>query len=252
MHNDELSKQEAQVSDEIEIDLVALLLRLRRYWWALILGLTVGVLLSGIYTFQFTKPMYQATSMVYVRGAQSATIASLQDLQIGAALTKDYEIIFKSRTILEKVIDQIGLDMDYKTLASKITITNPNDSRILQVTIKDGNAELARDMVNTLVEFGMDNVREIDAKEPYLIDAAVTDMTKVSPSVKTNLLIGGLLGLMVVAGGIFLQFILSNRICSAEDVERALGVPVLCMVADSEAYSYDKYKKGKRKRRWAK
>ena len=252
MHNEELPQQEAHGSDEIEIDLGALLLRLRKYWWALVLGVTIGVLLSGIYTFQFTNPMYQASSTVYVRGAQSATIASLQDLQIGAALTKDYEIIFKSRTILEKVINQMGLDMDYKTLVSKISITNPNDTRILQVSIKDEDAQLARDMVNTLVEFGMDNVREIDAKEPYLIDPAVTDMTKVSPSVKTNLLIGALLGFMVVAGGIFLQFIFSNRICSAEDVERVLGVPVLCIVADSEAYSYDKFKKSKKKRRWIK
>lgn len=234
--------------DEIEIDLRGLLLKLWKHWWAILICVCIGVLLSGIYVFGFVKPQYESSSLIYIRGTSTSKITSLQDLQLGAELTKDYEIIYKSRPILEKVIKDLSLDMDVKTLANMITFSNPADTRILKVVVTSGDPKLSRDIANTVVRYGTDEVKEIDAKEPYMIEKAIMNKNRVSPSYKMYLLIGGLLGFLVSAGFITLRFILNDRIVSVEDVERYLEVPVLCSIVESSVLSTNEKATKKRKK----
>ena len=89
--------------------------------------------------------------MIYMRGSSTNT-TSYQDLQVGEALTQDYEVIFTSRVVLQEVIDRLGLDIDYKDLATQIEMSNPTDTRILTVSMTSTDAQRAADIVNTLVE----------------------------------------------------------------------------------------------------
>lgn len=227
---------------EIEINLVDLLLALKQKWWAIIAGLLAGVLLAGVYTWGIQKPTYTASSMVYMRGAGN-TISSFQDLQIGAALSKDYEIIFTSRPVLEEVIDRLGLDMNYKQLKDRIEVKNQSDTRILVVSMTGTDAQQVSDIVNTLMEVSTDSVKEIDAKEPYLIEEAVADWTPVGPSPKRNLAMGALLGILLSAGIVVMIYLWTDRVRSVDDVERSIGVPVLCMIPESKSMNYSRVQK---------
>ena len=231
------------LNDELEIDLIDLLLYLKRKIWLLLLGLLAGVLLSALFTFKIVEPMYGASSMIYMRGAGN-TISSLQDLQIGAELTNDYEIIFTSRPILQEVIDELKLDMDYKELQARIELSNPTDTRILKVEYKDKDPKMASKVVNTLVQVSMDSVKEIDAKEPFLVEEAVADNEPVSPSPKKNLAVGALAGLFLVGMVLVIRYVSNDKVCGEDDVTKALGVPVFCIIPESASMLY----KGQKKR----
>ncbi len=218
------------------IDLQDLFRQYLKRWWMILSGFVAGILLAGVYTFQIAIPIYEASSMVYMRGAGETV--SFQDLQVGAALTKDYEVIFRSRPILEEVIKNLNLDMTWKQLKGRVELNNQEDTRILRVAIKDADPELASSIVNELVEVGMESVKEIDSKEPYLIEKAVTDWDKVSPSHRKNLMMGALLGIVLVAGAITLNYILNDTIRSVRDVEQVLRLPVFCIVPESTSCSY--------------
>ena len=59
----------------------------------------------------------------------STTVA---DLQIGSQLTKDYTVLLQPvRDVLNKVIDNLDLKMNYRQLREISTIENPADTRIL-------------------------------------------------------------------------------------------------------------------------
>lgn len=234
------------LNEELEIDLIDLLSYFKKKLWLILLGLLAGVLLSGVYTFKIVNPMYSASSMIYMRGAGN-TITSIQDLQIGAELTNDYEVIFTSRPILEEVIKELKLDMSYKDLQGRIEMSNPTDTRILKVEIKDEDPEMASKIINTLVQISMDSVKEIDAKEPYLIEKAVADEEPVSPSKKKNLAMGALAGMFLVCFGLAVQYITNDRICGEEDVTKALGIPVFCSIPENSSMSYKNQKKHRRK-----
>lgn len=239
-----------QNDDEIEIDLGAFFLRLKSCWRAILVGLLTGALVGLLYAMFLVTPMYSSSSMVYLRSTNSTSL-SLQDLQVGTQLTKDYEIIFKSRPVLEKTISDLNLKMNTDTLGNMITITNPEDSRILQISVTADNPNLAKSIVNSVMDNGINTVSEIDSQEPYVIEKGIADTKKVSVSAKKTCMIGAGVGAILVIAYVFAQFMLRDTISSADDVERYLGVPVLAVVGEDPALNQKKDKRKSKKKRGA-
>ena len=225
-------------NQEVEIDLKALFLKIRSLWYVVILGALTGILISVLYGKLMTAPMYSASSMVYLRSSSQSI--SLQDLQLGSELTKDYEIIFKSRPNLENVIADLDLDMSVGQLSGMIAISNPTDTRILQVSVTSEDPDLSASIVNEVVENGMQTVREIDSQEPYVVERAIPNTTNVGTSLLHRAILGGLVGLVIAIGLISLRFILTDSITSVDDVEKVLGTPVLAVVVEDRNLSYAK------------
>lgn len=232
------------LDEEMEVDLAELMLALVKRWWMIIMGGLIGILLAGIYSYQVATPMYSASSAIYMRGSGN-TVASLQDLQIGAELTNDYEEIFKSRPILEEVVSQLDLGISYKELRDKIQLSNPSDTRILRITVEGPDPTEAANIVNTLVKVGMDSVKEIDAKEPYLVEEAVADWDKISPSEGKNMVLGGLIGMIIVIGIVTFRFIMNDRIRTEEELEKVIQGPVLASLPESGVYNFERARKRK-------
>ena len=225
-------------NQEVEIDLKALFLKIRSLWYVVILGALTGIFVSVLYGKLMTAPMYSASSMVYLRSSSQSI--SLQDLQLGSELTKDYEIIFKSRPNLENVIADLDLDMSVGQLSGMIAISNPTDTRILQVSVTSEDPDLSASIVNEVVENGMQTVREIDSQEPYVVERAIPNTTNVGTSLLHRAILGGLVGLVIAIGLICLRFILTDSITSVDDVEEVLGIPVLAVVVEDRNLSYAK------------
>ena len=59
---------------------------------------------------------------------------SFYDLQIGAYLTSDYTEVFKTWEVHEMVIEDLQLPYSYEQMQSLITVSNPEDTRILNTT----------------------------------------------------------------------------------------------------------------------
>lgn len=230
-----------EVNDEIEIDLKALFLKVKSLWYILVGGLLVGTLVASMYSIFIATPQYESSSMIYLRGASSSTI-SLQDLQLGAALTNDYEIILKSRPNLSNVITTLNLKYSPEELSGLITVSNPKDTRILDVKVITDDPNLSKDIANEVVGNGMNSIREIDAQEPYLIEKAIAKEQRVGTSTTKLALMGGLVGLMLAFAGVFVRFIFNDSIQSVEDVERNLGLPVLAVVIEDKSLAYAKKK----------
>lgn len=191
-------------NQEVEIDLKALFLKIRSLWYVVILGALTGIFVSVLYGKLMTAPMYSASSMVYLRSSSQSI--SLQDLQLGSELTKDYEIIFKSRPNLENVIADLDLEMSVGQLSGMIAISNPTDTRILQVSVTSEDPDLSASIVNEVVENGMQTAREIDSQEPYVVERAIPNTTNVGTSLLNRAILGGLVGLIIAIGLICLRF----------------------------------------------
>lgn len=241
-------KIQQELDDEIEIDLRDLLVSLKDHWWIILIGTIVGAVISITVTIFAIEPKYTATSMVYMRGSGN-TIASLSDLQIGSELTNDYSIIFTSRTLLTQTIKSLKLDMDYKDLQELITINNPKDTRILQVTVTYTDPKMACDIANSVVANGVKAAEEIDSKEPYMIDKAVVQNDIVSPSKLKNTTMGAIIGMVICMGFVVIRFILNDALQTSQDVEKYLELPVLCTIPESKTSQYDKPSDNERSRR---
>ena len=103
---------EKEQNDEVEIDLVEIFTLLKE---KIIKIFGIGVILAaliGIGTLFLIKPKYESTSKLYIVG-ETNSIMSLTSLQAGSQLAQDYIHIVQSRPVLEKVISNLNLDMEY-------------------------------------------------------------------------------------------------------------------------------------------
>lgn len=224
--NELMNKQD----DAMEIDLLELFRAWKRRFWLILLVTFLG----GSIGFAFSKlaltPQFTSTAMMYVLSKET-TLTSLADLQIGSQLTQDYKVITTSRPVLEGVIGELGLDLTYEQLKQKISIGNPQDTRILSITVTDPDPQRAKQIVDSVANVSSEYIGDImEMIPPKMIEDGQLPTQKSSPSNAKNAMLGAMLGMVLTCGLITLQVILNDTIQTEEDVEKYLGLTVLAEI----------------------
>ena len=112
-----------------------------------------------------------------------------------------------------------------------ITVENPSDTRIMQITITDKDAALAQSITQDLAEVTAKTVAEkMDVKSPTIIEKAYKADKPDSPSLKKNVLIGAVLGFILMAAAIVIQYLMNDTILKEEDIEKYLGINTLAQL----------------------
>lgn len=224
-------------NEEIEIDLLQLWNAVRhRIWLVLLAGFIVADIAFAITKFLIT-PMYSSSATMLVV-TKETTLSSLADLQLGSQLTNDYEILITSRPVLERTIEELDLGLNYKQLREAITISNPNDSRMLIISALQPDPELAKNVVDTLANISSDYIAEkMEVTAPKIIEEGEVPINQSSPSLLRNTAIGGMLGILAAVFLICVAVILNDSIQTEDDIERYLQLPVLAVVPDKSGSS---------------
>ena len=224
---------------EMEIDLLEIFYLLKSKWKEIFLALLVGALIFGAYHTFLVKPSYQADASIYITNTESAL--SFSDLQLSSALTDDYANIIKSRTVLNRVIEELDLNLDYKQLAKLVAVSNPDSTHIVDIKVTCDDPEMSRNITNALLNISVSQIYQIiGSGEPTVIDYSVAEAVQdVTPGLLKYLAIGGLLGAFIMCAIYVLRMLMDSTMKSEEDVEKYLHLPVLAAVPY--------YKEGKRK-----
>lgn len=231
-------------NEELEIDLLELCRVLWGKIWILILCFVIGAAGAGTFTKVMITPKYSATSMIYILG--STTDLSNLSLSLSTQLTSDFVILAKSRPVMERVIEDQGLDMTYEELAEIIKVENPAETTILKITVEHESPTVARDIANSMSEVTADRVAAVmDMDRPNIVENAVAPEKPSSPSLVKNTLIGALIGLFLAVGAITVMFILDDTIKDEEDVRRYLDLNTLAAFPKDGAVKTSKKKKGR-------
>jgi len=236
--------------DMIEIDLLKLVLILWRKAWAIILSaIIMGGVAFGV-TYNFIAPKYQASIKVYVNNTSqvnsNATI-SQSDLVVAKQLVATYIVTLKSRTTLNQIIAEAGLEYDSNELNGMITAAAINSTEVFEVTVTSKDAKEAALIANTIADILPNRITEIvENSSVRIVDYAIINETPVSPSYVKNVAIGALAGMVIAVALIFLQFVLDNKIHSEEYLIEHYKYPILAVIPDLNTNSKQKYYKKKK------
>jgi capsular polysaccharide biosynthesis protein len=239
---------EKNTNEEIEIDLVELFYLIRSKLWLIILS---GILLAsaaGLISSFLLTPIYTSKTQLYIL-SKSTSLTSLADIQIGTQLTQDYMVLVKSRPVVTQVIDNLGLDMKYEEMVDIISISNPSNTRILEIEANYPDAYLAKQIVDEFATVSTSQIAKImDSEEPTIVEEGYMEPFPSSPNIMKNSVIGGILGVFLAAGIIIVLFILDDTIKDANDVEKYLGLTTLGLIPiEASAAKQDEFNKKKRK-----
>ncbi len=223
------SQQSKRGDEAFEIDLVALFLRfLEKIHWIILLAIVGAGIAFAIVQYAVT-PIYSATAKIYIVGSDTAI--SLSDLQIGTNLADDYKEVFKTWHVHELVDKRLNLNYSYSKLSSMLTVTSPNNTHVLYVSIKSPDPKEAKLIADTYAQVAREFIAtKMDMREPTMFEEALLPTSPVTPKKTRDIIIGFLLGALLAMAVITVKFLTDDRIWTGEDIAKVGNLSTLGMV----------------------
>ena len=232
--------------DEVEIDLLEIFYALKKKILLVLMVALVGGCIAAAYTQFLMTPIYSSTSSILVLSKET-TLTSLADLQLGASLTSDYTVLITSTPVMEQVISDLDLDMT-EWLEGSVSINNPTDTRILEITVNNTDSKMAKKIVDEIANVSSSYIGDkMEVIPPKIIEVGKIATVRTSPSVKKNAALGFLLGFLACAAIVVVYAVMDDTIKTEEDIEKYLGVSVLAKVPDRKDFINSKNRKSKNK-----
>jgi capsular exopolysaccharide synthesis family protein len=213
---------------------------LRVRWYVVVVGLLVGGLLAGIYLATATR-VYTARAQLFV---STSSQTSLAEISAGGTFVqnqvKSYASVVSTPALTEPVIAELGLPYTPEQLAKEISATAPTNTVLIQLSVKDANAERAGAIANAVATRLAGYISQLETPigqsvspvKATVTEPAQTPSVPSSPKPKLDLALGLILGL-VVGGGIAVALeLMDNRVGNRVDVGEATGAPVVGVVGD--------------------
>ncbi|MBH1939362.1 polysaccharide export protein [Mobilitalea sibirica] len=219
-------------NEAVEIDIKELFSVLLHKIWIIIMAGIVGAIVIGLINQYMITPIYTSTTSIYVIHRQDESKTTYSDLQSGAQLTQDYMILVTSRPVMEKVIENLGIDdMSPGELADMIYIVNPDGTRILEISVVNSDPVLAKQLADEIANVSseqMVNIMEI--KKINIVEYGNIPSYPSSPDVTKNTIFGGLAGVVVASLAIIIVHMMNDNIRTADDIEKHLGITTLGVI----------------------
>ena len=198
----------------------------------LLLGMVLGAVLLGAYASSSITPIYTATSKLYIMGSTGSSI--IADLQIGTVLSMDYPEVFKTWEVHQMVNEALGTNYPYSMLQSMISVEIPEDTRILYITARHTDAQMAADLANAYANAAKRFITQtMQTDEPSTFSIALVPGTASGGGITGYVIRGVLLGTVLAGGLLVLVFLLDSRPKSPEDVMRYANIPTLAVIPAS-------------------
>ena len=243
-----------QKDETVEIDLGKLWHAVVERGWLVALVSVICAVTVFLFTTFFITPQYESSALFYVNnssinvGNASLSLSS-GDLTTSRNLVESYLVILNSRETLKAVIEYSEADRTYTEMKEMISATAVNETEIFEVIVTShdpAEAETVANAIAYILPKRIDTI--IEGTSAKIVDAAVLPVKPSSPNVKTNTLVGFLLGFVLAVGMIVLKEIFDITIRQEEDIARISKLPILASIPDMMGPSKGGYYYGSSKK----
>lgn len=236
--------------DEREIDLMGLFFRLvEKAGWIIGAAVVVAVLVA-LYTTLFVTPKYRSTAKLYVLNSSDSAI-NLNDLNIGEKLAGDYVQVFNNYEVYElakyylnadnynanganpevkKLMAQKEFEFSggFSSVQSMLDVNVIDNTRIIEISVTSEDPEEAMVFANVYALAAQHFIASVMKTDtPSIFESARVPGSPSSPNLVLNTILGCMLGGVCAAGFFIIQFLADDRVRTAEQMEKRLGIPTL-------------------------
>ena len=129
------------------------------------------------------------------------------------------------------VREELNLPYTYKDMQEMLTVTNPSDTRVLYITVKNTDPNLATNMANSYAKAAKKFIVEtMDSEEPSTFSVALVPSTATGVSRTSYVAIGLLVGTALAVLVILLKELLDARPKTPEDISQSADIPTLAII----------------------
>lgn len=220
------------------MDLQQYLQTFRKYWRSTLAVLLLCTGAAVAFTYVQT-PKYSSTSSALIA---VDTAASAGELSSGAIYAErqvsSFVALADSALVLEPVIDELGLDVTPQALRSRVSVSAPAGTSIVDVTVTDTNAGRASEIANAITASLKNVTSDVVPTGPdgdeivtvTVVEPATESSRPVSPRPVLNIALGLIAGIVLGLGQALVRRLLDSRIRTRDDLEDITDAPVLASV----------------------
>ena len=200
-------------------------------WYLIVASVVAAFLIALIYTASFVTPLYASTAKIII--FNKTETSTINDLELSASLylTKDFKEIITDKAVLGEVSTMLMDKYSIPKLKRSISINNPQNTRIIEITALTPNPEDSKKIVDAVCDVSQEKLVELMGLDRIsLISNGDAVRSPSVPIVGKNLLLGSLIGLLIGMIIVYISYIIDNKITSSEDVEKIFGISVLATI----------------------
>ena len=207
---------------------------LSKAWLIAVILLTV--LVGGeVYTTLLKTPLYESKTNVVLISDSSSKQITTNDVTLSNNLVKTYSEIVKSRSVLNKVIENLKLPESYEGLVGKITVSSVTSTQLITIRISDKDSAKAKTIANEVAKVFKSEIKDIyGIDNVQIVDEAVEAGSAYNINIVKETIIYLIAGLAIGVGVAYVMYLLDKSIKDSETVEDKLGLTVIGVVPEVE------------------
>lgn len=183
-----------------------------------------------LYGFVIATPIYEATAQLYVVNSQDSVV-NLSDLQIGSYLASDYQWVFKTWEVNQQIIENLNLPYSVEEIKGMLTVTNPSNTRILLLTFASEDAAEAAAVANEYAAVASQYISDyMFTAKPSILSIALEPLQPARPKKLLITAVGTLLSLVLSVWLLFVAFLYSDKIKTADDLKKQMGTEPIAVI----------------------
>ncbi|CDF57715.1 YveK family protein [Thermobrachium celere] len=225
------------MEQEMTIDLTELFAIIKKRIWLIIAITLATTLISAVLSFFVLKPVYEAKISIIIGRAEigEKVKTDYNEVLMYQKLVKTYAEIAKSKTVVEKTINELGKSVQADDYLKNITAIPQPDTQILVLKYQSKDPVDAATTINTHAKnFIEESKRFYPDGNIQIIDAAQVPENPVKPKKMLNIAIAFVLGVMLSLGLVFILEYMDTTVKTEDDVEKLLDLPVVGIIPNNK------------------
>lgn len=205
----------------------------KRWKMIILITLSVTLIAAGINIF-FIAPKYKASEKMFIGKEDTRDQGyNTNDVQMYQKLIKTYSELMMTDDLVYRAIEADNLNITSEKVLGNLTVTPRTDTQIIEIQYVNTNRTLAKDVVNSITnEFIRSSKELIPNGKVMVIQSARVPENPSSPNKSMNILGSAIVGFIGSIGVAFLLEFMDNTFKTKDQLEQALGIPVIGIIPD--------------------
>lgn len=203
-----------------------------KIWLIIAVTMLSGVLflISNLF---FVTPMYTSQALLYISNMseRKSSIVTTGDVSVSRELVNTFVVILNSRTVLDKVAEQSGLDYTSTEIKGMISAEAVSSTEVFRISVTHDDPTEAQIIADTILKVAPSEIKRVmNAGAVSIIDYATLPLSPSSPNIPRNTVLGAMLGAMLTVFIILLTEGLDNRVKSEFVLSENFDLPIIGIV----------------------
>lgn len=224
-----------------ELDLKELLSVFWKKKWIILLIILLVTTIGTVYSFYFIEPKFEAsTTLILGRINSSSENDELindgeeitqSEISINSNLVSTYSELIKSKTLIQKVIDNLGINVSEEELRNSITVSRISETELIEIKVRNSDSNLASTIANEIAAVFSEKIEEIyNISNVYIIDRAVPANAPYNINHIKDIGISIAFAVVLSLGYVLIVHLLDNTVKNENEIEKVVGLKNLISI----------------------